>query len=116
MTFERLDALENGYIEADLKNTEDKKKVLSALDNIFPIHVFSEKEDTIVGEAELAKFRELAEKENIRAAIEAVLDSNLAGETSHIDLNKTAALAGRIGLDEESPIGKIRLRVPWKKA
>ena len=116
MTFERLEQIDRGYVEADLLPTEDRKKVLLALSNLFPDSKFKEDGHRLIGEAGLSRFKELLEKEEIRAAIEAALDDNLAGETSFLDLNKTAALAGRVAIDESSPLGKIRLQVPWKKA
>jgi len=116
VTFERLGGLDQGFVEADLKNTEDESKVLSALNKIFPASNFEGKGDKIVGEVSLSSFKDLVEKEKIRAAIEALLDENLSGEKSYIDLNKLAALVGRVGIDEGSPIGKIRLYVSWKKA
>ena len=116
MTLERLDSLSLGHIEADLLPTEDRKKVLLALSNLFPDSKFKEDGYRLIGEAGLSRFKELLEKEEIRTAIEAALDDNLAGETSFLDLNKTAALVGRVAIDESSPLGKIRLQVPWKKA
>ena len=116
MTFERLEQIDRGHIEADLLPTEDRKKVLLALSNLFPDSKFKEEGGRLTGEVDLSRFKELLEREEIRTAIEAVLDDNLAGETSFLDLNKTAALAGRVAIDESSPFGKIRLQVPWKKA
>jgi len=116
VTFERLEQIVIGHIEADLLPTEDRKKVLLALSNLFPDSRFKEDGYRLIGEVDLSRFKELLEKEKIRTTIEAVLDDNLAGETSFLDLNKTAALAGRVAIDESSPLGKIRLQVPWKKA
>lgn len=116
MTFERLEQIDRGHIETDLLPTEDKKKVLLALNNLFPDSKFKEDGDRLIGEVGLSRFKELLEKEKIRTAIEAILDENLAGEKAFLDLNKIAALAGRVAMDESSPIGKIRLQVPWKKA
>ena len=116
MTFARLEQIVIGYVEADLLPTEDRKKVLLALSNLFPDSKFKEEGDRLTGEVDLSRFKELLEKEEIRASIEAVLDDNLTGEVSFLGLNKTAALAGRVAIDESSPLGKIRLQVPWKKA
>jgi len=116
VTFERLEQIVIGHIEADLLPTEDRKKVLLALSNLFPDSKFKKEGYRLIGEADLSRFKELLEKEEIRTAIEAALDDNLAGEKAFLDLNKTAALAGRVAIDESSPFGKIRLQVPWKKA
>jgi predicted RNA binding protein with dsRBD fold (UPF0201 family) len=116
VTFERLEQIDRGHIEADLLPTEDRKKVLLALSNLFPDSKFKEEGGRLTGEVDLSRFKELLEREEIRTAIEAVLDDNLAGEKAFLDLNKTAALADRVAIDESSPFGKIRLQVPWKKA
>jgi predicted RNA binding protein with dsRBD fold (UPF0201 family) len=116
MTLDRLEQIVIGYIEADLLPTEDRKKVLLALSNLFPDSKFKEDGYRLIGEVGLSRFKELLEKEEIRAAIEAALDDNLAEDRSFLDLNKTAALVGRVAIDESSPLGKIRLQVPWKKA
>lgn len=112
MTFEQLGS--QGAVEADLLPTEDRKKVADALARIFPGSKLSEKGGKMVGIVGLSFFKQLVEKEKIMAAVEAILDKNLSGQRSHIDLNKMAACAGRIGIDEDSPIGKIRLHVDWK--
>ena len=114
MTFERLESLNRGSVETDILPTEDSKKVLAALGRIFPDSKFSERAGKMVGSVSLSTFKRLAEKEKIRAAVEAILDKNLFGQRSYIDLNKMAACAGKIGMDEDSPIGKIRLHVDWK--
>jgi len=116
VTFDRLNSLKIGKVKADLKPTEHKSRVLEALDNLFPSAGFEEKEGNLVAEVELSRFKELLEKEKIRPTVEAVLDENISDDESHIDLNKIAASAGRVAIDEGSPIGKIRLYVPWKKA
>lgn len=116
MTFERLEQIDKAYIEADLLPTEDKKKVLLAVSNIFPDSKLKEEDDRLTGEVSLSRFKELLEKEEIRTTVETILDENASGEKSFLDLNKTAALAGRLAIDESSPVGKIRLQVPWKKA
>lgn len=116
MSFERIEGQDRGYVEADLLNTEDKKKVLTALNNLFPNSKFREMEGKLVGDVDLTFFKKILEKEKIRAAIESVLDENITGQHSYINLNKSAALYGKVALDEDSPVGKIRLQVPWKKA
>ena len=112
----RLEALTEGQVTADFMATESEEKLASALKNIFPDISVEKKTCALEGRADLSRFKELAEKEQILAAVESILDDNVEGGSSHIDLNKIAALAGRIGMDEGSPIGKIRLSVPWKKA
>ncbi len=112
MTFERLEG--KGSIEVDLLPTEDVKKVLEAVARIFPDSKLSEKDGKMIGSVDLSFFRQLAEKEGINTAVEAILDKNLSGQRSYIDLNKMAACAGKIGMDEDSPVGKIRLHVDWK--
>ncbi len=112
MTLERLGS--QGSIEVDLLPTEDVKKVLEAVGRIFPDSKLSKKDGKMIGIVSLSFFKQLAENEDITTVVEAVLDKNLSGQRSHIDLNKMAACAGRIGMEEDSPVGKIRLHVDWK--
>ena len=112
MTLERLGS--QGSIEVDLLPTEDVKKVADAIARIFPNSKLSEKDGKMIGSVDLSFFKQLAEKEDIKTAIEAMLDKNLSGQRSYIDLNKMAACSGRIGTEEDSPVGKIRLHVDWK--
>ena len=112
MTFERLEG--QGAVEVDLLPTEDVKKVLEAIARIFPNSKLSERDGKMIGSVDLSFFKQLVEKEDIKTVVEALLDKNLSGQRSYIDLNKMAACAGRIGMEEDSPIGKIRLHVDWK--
>jgi predicted RNA binding protein with dsRBD fold (UPF0201 family) len=112
----RIDSLLEGRVVVDILPTEDEKIVLAALRNLFPDCIVAKEHGTCVGRADLARFKELLEKEQIIGTIEGILDENVSDGESHIDINKMAALAGRVGVDEGSPIGKIRLYVPWKKA
>ncbi len=105
---------EHGSIEVDLLPTEDVKKVADVVARIFPGSKLSEKDGKMIGSVDLSFFKQLVEKEEIKAVVEAILDKNLSGQRSHIDLNKMAACAGKIGMDEDSPVGKIRLHVDWK--
>jgi predicted RNA binding protein with dsRBD fold (UPF0201 family) len=114
MTHERLDALVSGSIEADLMPTEDSQKLILAIQKIFPNADLKKKGENLIGETSLSLFRELIEKQKIRDAVEGVLDSNLREGKSFMDLNKLAALTGKVALDAESPNGKIRLYLHWK--
>jgi predicted RNA binding protein with dsRBD fold (UPF0201 family) len=112
---EILRMAKQGKIEADLKPTEDPEKVIGAVMRIFPNARLREEHGRIVGDTNLDFFRELLEKQKIRFSFAEILEKNQYGKTTFIDLNKLAAEAGRIGVDEDFPLGKIRLTLTLEK-
>jgi predicted RNA binding protein with dsRBD fold (UPF0201 family) len=90
-------------IEADLKPTENPKKIIEAIKNIFPDSNPKVKKNKIIGDTDGKKFEELIAKQNIKATIYKEM------QKGYIDINKLAALAGIVSIDEDFPLGKIRL-------
>ncbi|GEM_PF-3541070 len=93
-------------IEADLKPTENAKHVEQAIKKIFPDAKLEVLSSEIKGHASLNKFAELVKKQELQGIIKRELE-----DKSYLDLHKIAAVAGKIGLDEEFPLGKIRVHI-----
>jgi hypothetical protein len=110
-----IEALKEGFVEADVNPTEDPEKVKAAVLSIFPGAELQTKGQKLAGNAVLSVFKEQLEKEKIRVTICTILDSNFSEGKSYVDLHKLAAVAGRVSVDEEFPLGKIRLTVPWSR-
>jgi hypothetical protein len=91
-------------IEADLKPTESSKNLKEAILRIFPDAKLETTASQIKGEASLDRFMELVKKQHVRAVITEELK-----KSNHVDLHKMAAVAGIVSLDEEFPLGKIRI-------
>jgi len=91
-------------IVADLMESEDPKKLLRALKKLFPDANFTVGPSFIEGESDLEEFWTLVDKAKIGPTIEELIDAN-----GFVDLNKIAALAGKVAIDQGSPIGKIRV-------
>lgn len=90
-------------LEVDFKPTENKEKLVLAVKNLFPDADLKVDDGKLVGNTDARMFDELAGKEKIRATIAE------ESKKGYVDLSKMAALAGRAGLDESFPLGKIRL-------
>lgn len=100
----------NAVIEADLKPTEDAKHVQEAIKNIFPDAKLEIHKSEIKGHASLSKFKELVKKQELVALIKAELE-----DKNYFDLHKMAAVAGKVGLDQGFPLGKIRVHIESKE-
>ncbi len=92
-------------LKADLKATEDPEKLLMAIKKIFPNSELEIGKDEILGNVKDDDFWELADKQKIRKTLETAIEEN----KGYVDLSKLAAAAGKLGIDEENPLGKIRL-------
>ena len=90
---------------ADLKPTENAEKLLMVIKNIFPDSQLKVGKDEILGDIKDDDFWELVDKQAIRKIVEAAIEEN----KGYIDLDKMAAAAGKIGIDEGHPLGKIRI-------
>jgi predicted RNA binding protein with dsRBD fold (UPF0201 family) len=89
-------------VEADLFPTEDAEKLKEALLKIFPDADFKISKDRITAEVDLEKFKELCKEKSLSTLRE-------LEEKGEVNLNKLAASAGKIALDEEFPLGTIRV-------
>lgn len=110
-----VEALGEGFVETDLNPTEDAELVKKAVLNIFPGAKLEAKDGKISGKTELSAFKEQLAKEKIRSTVCELLDRNCTGGESFVDLHKMAAVAGKVAIDEDFPLGKIRLKVSWKR-
>lgn len=96
-------------LEIDFKPTEDEKKLVEAVKNVFPNAKLSREKDRLVGETDLGVFMELLRKEKVRKTVRELLVKNKEGKSSHLDISKMACVAGKVGFDEGFPLGKVRL-------
>lgn len=106
---EIIQKAKQGRILADLRPTEDAAKVKACVLHIFPEARLMEEDGKITGETDLGFFKGILEKQRIRSTIADVMEQNRSGGTTFVDLSKLAAEAGRVGIDEDFPLGKIRL-------
>ena len=90
-------------IECDLKPTEDASKLLKSLKLLFPETNFKVSKDVIVGESDLAFFRELSAKQESSLVIEE-LETN-----GSVCIDKLAMSAGIVSLDDDFPLGRVRI-------
>ena len=113
-------------ISASVFPTEDKEKVLRALQNIFPDIDFNEGHDngdTVVLRGELtnpenmafSQFQELLRHRKIRDSVEALLHRNYADGKTRLELNKQAAFIGRLNIAEKHPLGSIMIEIECEK-
>lgn len=96
-----------GKIEADLMPTEDPKRLLRSIKKIFPDAELKVEKDKIIGESNLEHFNELLAKQKIRKTIADELKKN----KNRLDLSKLACEAGKVSLNENFPLGKVRLTI-----
>ncbi len=105
--------------EAEVRPTEDRDKVATAISNLFPgplierregERVFLTMETDRVGS--LDRFRMIIHRDRIRAAAGAVLRRGSSQEGILVFLNKQVAFVSHVSFCEpegESPLGPIRL-------
>lgn len=110
------------HVEAEVHPTESEEKVRQAVENVFgpmrfetkPLH----KGTLLLAEAEgreaLAKFRNLLQREHVRAAARTVLLHGQETRSIRFCLNKQVAFAGHIsfsGEEAESPLGPLKVKI-----
>jgi predicted RNA binding protein with dsRBD fold (UPF0201 family) len=109
-------------IEVEVNPTEDKDKVVKAVENIFGNIKFEVKpqdgKGLLIGTDEgltgLAKFSDILRRDRIRDAARGVLFGGLKRELITFYLNKQVAYAGHISFSNpmgESPLGPIEVRI-----
>jgi predicted RNA binding protein with dsRBD fold (UPF0201 family) len=108
-----IEALEEGELEVDVRPTEDALKVEAAVRKLFPDANLVVEAGRMTGTTGLAMFKKIITEERIRTTIATAFEQNASAGRSHIDLAKMAAVAGKVALDEDFPLGRIRLRVAW---
>ena len=111
-------------ISADVHPTEDEKKVLKAIQNLFnvqlaPIKNRVKKNSTIQlffegDESLLNKFKVKIRQKGSQEILKILLERNKVLNTTYILLNKQAAFVGQISFCEnydESPLGSIKIEI-----
>jgi predicted RNA binding protein with dsRBD fold (UPF0201 family) len=107
-------------IETQIRPTEDKNKVETAVTNMFDIASIETKQSCrsklllakSSGLEALAKFRSLLSVDRIRDAARKALYGGLKDDSISFYLNKQVAFAGHVSFSEaiaESPLGPIRV-------
>lgn len=96
-----------GKIESDLMPTEDPKRLMRSIKKIFPDADLRVEKNKIIGESDLEHFNELLANQRIRNTIHDELEKN----KNQLDLSKLACEVGKISLDEDFPLGKVRLTI-----
>lgn len=97
---------------AELKPTEDPKKVEKALLNLFPSFEISRNKRIIKGRgSNLEKFKERLREQKIRTTARALLMKGRKGDSTKFYLNKQAAWVGKVNLVEPelAPLGPIEV-------
>lgn len=103
-------------VKTRIKATENPRKVLESVLNIFPKIRIKERNDSIQGEGGievLEELRESLEKRRIRSTARKVLYENITGNRTIFYLNKQAAFIGKVNILEEeiSPLGDIKVEI-----
>lgn len=110
------------HVEAEINPTESEQKVRQAVENMFgpmntevkPLHKGVLLVAEATGQDALVKFRNLLQREHIRAAARPVLLGGLERNSVNFCLNKQVAFAGHVSFSKEmaeSPLGPIRIQI-----
>ncbi len=106
--------------EAEIRPTEDREKVRTAITNLFTGRIETEGEDDDYGRAwlegeglgALDRFKMILQRDRIRAAARSQLLKGVEGNRIVVFLNKQVAHVGHVSFsapEGESPMGPIRL-------
>ncbi len=106
--------------EAEIRPTEDREKVKTAITNLFTGRIETEGEDGDYGRAwlegeglgALDRFKMILQRDRIRAAARSQLLKGVEGNRIVVFLNKQVAHVGHVSFsapEGESPMGPIRL-------
>lgn len=99
-------------VKAPCKPTEDSLKVRKAILNMFPELEVEEKDGEMEGNgSSIEKFKDLLEKQKIRAAARRILMGGKADDETRFRLNKQAAYMGVVSFGVNSPLGDITVVV-----
>lgn len=99
-------------VEAKVRPTEDREKVVAAVKKIFPTLELGQAEDIVVGEssdvASLSRLHQLIRLQAILDTARSAMRKRIRDNTTQIMLNKQVASVGRVNFtDGESPLGPI---------
>ncbi len=109
-------------VEAEIRPTEDREKVKTAITSLFKGEIHAEGEDLDYGRAwleaegreSLENFKMILQRDRIRAAARSVMLRGIENQGITVFLNKQVATVGHISFSAaqgESPLGPIRLRI-----
>ena len=103
-------------VSAPVYPTENLKKVLGALENIFPAVEFKESEGELIGESidkgSLVDFKERLKNQKIRDSAKAFLLNSIEKNKLVFQINKQAACMGKINfVDFEVVLGGIEVSI-----
>jgi len=112
-------------VEAEVRPSENKDKVLQAMLNFFDFERISEEKVgislVIIGESStlrsLIKFHRALREEKILDSARKYLYKGINGNSISFMLHKQAAAVGRISFvdsENESPLGPIKVRIEYK--
>ena len=100
------------HVKTKINPTESKEKLLNACENLFPSMDFIEKDSELVATGrdknDLVEFKEHLKIQEIRETTRSFLLRHIDGETLPFQLNKQAALMGKVNfVDFQVALGAI---------
>jgi len=114
--------MENNHVEITVTTpvnlTEDKQKVIFALNNLFPKSELNEKKNTISIKGDsfkiLEKLKEKIRSKKSLAVLKRIIYNNYHMEKTWFFVNKQAAFADVVAIvenEDESPLGPIKISI-----
>ena len=89
-------------LKSKIKPTEDEKKVIKAVKNIFKDAKVVVEDNQLIGEAEdIGRFKELLRSQAILDTARMVLEKGIVGNSTKFTINKQAAFAGLVNFDKD---------------
>ena len=89
-------------LKSKIKPTEDEKKVIKAVKNIFKDARVVVEDNQLIGEAEdIDRFKELLRSQAILDTARMVLEKGIVGNSTKFNINKQAAFAGLVNFDKD---------------
>ena len=89
-------------LKSKIKPTEDEKKVIKAVKNIFKDAKVVVEDNQLIGEAEdIDRFKELLRSQAILDTARMVLEKGIVGNSTKFNINKQAAFAGLVNFDKD---------------
>jgi len=89
-------------LKSKIKPTEDEKKVIKAVKNIFKDARVVVEDNQLIGEAEdIGRFKELLRSQAILDTARMVLEKGIVGNSTKFNINKQAAFAGLVNFDKD---------------
>lgn len=100
---------------SSVRPTECVEKVVLAIEKIFPGLIMDIRDDRILaydGPESLQTFHELLRRQQILDTARSVMLGSLVGDSIQFQLNKQAALMGKVSFPpEEEPLGSVHVKI-----